>query len=166
MSLLYYGLAVVGTAAIILAVYNLIIFKRCGGRRSQSSPSSSSSSSSQFSNRATETAMAATRSCDIRLNRNSTLSSYKYKKESEQDCDCDSVCPVCLSGFEEGEEVTKLPRCKHRFHALCIDMWLYSHFDCPICRTPVLQFCQLFPPPASSGEEGLLRSAINGAVAA
>ncbi|KAI9084278.1 hypothetical protein K1719_033785 [Acacia pycnantha] len=129
MSLLYYGLAVVGTAAIILAVYNLIIFKRCSRRRrrSQSSPSSSSSSSSQISNRATETAMASTRSCDIRLNRNSSLSSFKYKKESGQDCDCDCECPVCLSGFEEGEE--------------------------------------LFPPPASSGEERLLRSAINGGVA-
>ncbi|XAR67116.1 hypothetical protein NMG60_11013552 [Bertholletia excelsa] len=49
----------------------------------------------------------------------------------------DSECPICLSLFEEGEEVRKLPRCKHSFHASCIDMWLYSHYDCPVCRATV-----------------------------
>nr|GEU57478.1 photosystem II PsbX [Tanacetum cinerariifolium] len=48
-------------------------------------------------------------------------------------------CSVCLSVFEEGEEVRKLPRCNHSFHASCIDMWLYSHFDCPLCRAPVVE---------------------------
>lgn len=30
-------------------------------------------------------------------------------------------CLVCLSDYEAGEEVRRLPRCKHMFHQLCID---------------------------------------------
>lgn len=80
----------------------------------------------------------------------SFLSSFKYKKEAAEKengvgGDDDYECPVCLSAYEEGEEVRKLPRCKHCFHAPCIDMWLHSHFDCPICRTPVRTFCHIPP---------------------
>nr|GMD15762.1 RING-H2 finger protein ATL63 [Ipomoea batatas] len=46
-------------------------------------------------------------------------------------------CSICLSGFEDGEVGRKLPKCRHAFHAECIDMWLYSHSSCPICRAPV-----------------------------
>ncbi|XVF75358.1 hypothetical protein PTKIN_Ptkin13bG0182000 [Pterospermum kingtungense] len=50
------------------------------------------------------------------------------------DDDDDGICAVCLSEFEEGEEVRTLPECLHTFHAPCIDMWLYSHTSCPMCR--------------------------------
>ncbi|XP_020587800.1 RING-H2 finger protein ATL2-like [Phalaenopsis equestris] len=43
-------------------------------------------------------------------------------------------CAVCLSAAEEGEMVRMLPQCKHLFHVGCIDMWLYSHSTCPVCR--------------------------------
>lgn len=31
-----------------------------------------------------------------------------------------------------------LPKCHHGFHVECIDMWLSSHTNCPICRAPVV----------------------------
>ncbi|GFP90149.1 RING-H2 finger protein atl33 [Phtheirospermum japonicum] len=46
-------------------------------------------------------------------------------------------CPVCLSAFAEGEEIRQLGACKHAFHAACVDMWLYSHSSCPVCRAAV-----------------------------
>lgn len=46
----------------------------------------------------------------------------------------DGVCAVCLGEFEEGEELRTLPECLHSFHVSCIDMWLFSHPNCPICR--------------------------------
>ncbi|XVE52692.1 hypothetical protein DITRI_Ditri02bG0143100 [Diplodiscus trichospermus] len=48
--------------------------------------------------------------------------------------DDDGMCAVCLSQFEDGEELRTLPECLHSYHAPCIDMWLYSHSSCPMCR--------------------------------
>ncbi|KNA11431.1 hypothetical protein SOVF_135290 [Spinacia oleracea] len=43
-------------------------------------------------------------------------------------------CAICLNVFEVGEVGRSLPRCSHAFHVDCIDMWLFSHSTCPICR--------------------------------
>ncbi|XP_010555397.1 PREDICTED: RING-H2 finger protein ATL32 [Tarenaya hassleriana] len=43
-------------------------------------------------------------------------------------------CAVCLSEFEEKEILRLIPKCNHVFHADCIDAWLYSHANCPVCR--------------------------------
>ncbi|XP_010529688.1 PREDICTED: RING-H2 finger protein ATL79-like [Tarenaya hassleriana] len=47
-------------------------------------------------------------------------------------------CTICLSKFEEGEEVKVLTRCNHGFHVGCIQQWLSSRFSCPVCRSLVL----------------------------
>ncbi|KMT02144.1 hypothetical protein BVRB_9g207260 [Beta vulgaris subsp. vulgaris] len=47
-------------------------------------------------------------------------------------------CAICLSVFEEREVGKSLPRCSHAFHLECIDMWLFSHSTCPICRAQVV----------------------------
>ncbi|KAG4970220.1 hypothetical protein JHK85_036641 [Glycine max] len=141
-TMLYYGLVVVGVAAMALALYNFVIIKRSRRRHMQSQ--------AEGANGLVEVAMESSRIENCQRNNFNLLSSFKYKKEAAKegsgdgDYDYDDECPVCLSGFEEGEEVRKLPRCKHWFHAPCIDMWLYSHFDCPICRTPVGQFYHRF----------------------
>lgn len=60
----------------------------------------------------------------------------KYKKE-EHCKEVGSECPVCLSAFGDGEEVRRLTACKHSFHVACIDMWLCSHPNCPVCRASI-----------------------------
>ncbi|RDX66422.1 RING-H2 finger protein ATL2, partial [Mucuna pruriens] len=47
-------------------------------------------------------------------------------------------CVICLSVIEEGEVGRSLPKCGHAFHVECIDMWLSSHCNCPICRAPIV----------------------------
>ncbi|KAJ1553591.1 hypothetical protein HK405_007474, partial [Cladochytrium tenue] len=45
-------------------------------------------------------------------------------------------CTICLSSYEDGEEL-RILKCRHGFHAECIDQWLLSHVNsCPICRKP------------------------------
>lgn len=72
-----------------------------------------------------------------------TYSSFKYKKRILENvgeaatADDITECVVCLLGFEDGEELRQLHRCNHSFHAPCIDMWMYSHSSCPICRINV-----------------------------
>ncbi|CAN6480071.1 unnamed protein product [Victoria cruziana] len=47
-------------------------------------------------------------------------------------------CSVCLSEFQEGEDLRLLPKCSHAFHSECIDRWLRAHVNCPLCRAPIM----------------------------
>ncbi|CAM0878173.1 unnamed protein product [Alopecurus aequalis] len=46
-------------------------------------------------------------------------------------------CAVCLEAFQAGDKCRVLPRCQHRFHALCVDSWLHNSRRCPVCRNEV-----------------------------
>ncbi|GFN94735.1 E3 ubiquitin-protein ligase arkadia-like [Plakobranchus ocellatus] len=45
-------------------------------------------------------------------------------------------CTICLSEFEAGEDVRRLP-CMHLFHSECVDKWLKTNKKCPICRVDI-----------------------------
>lgn len=68
----------------------------------------------------------------------------------------DAECTVCLSEFVEGEEIRTLPECLHSFHVACIDMWLHSHPNCPICRANASPPSSLLVHPCSSRSDGVL----------
>jgi hypothetical protein len=55
-----------------------------------------------------------------------------YRKTSKSK-GTDDKCAVCLSEYKTGETVKRL-RCKHFFHPDCIDPWLKTSTQCPICR--------------------------------
>ncbi|KAK6914708.1 Zinc finger, RING-type [Dillenia turbinata] len=63
----------------------------------------------------------------------------KYKKVAGKTglraSETDSI--VCLTSLEDGEDVQQLPRCRHTYPSPCIEMWLYSHSECPLCRVSV-----------------------------
>ncbi|KAL4565296.1 hypothetical protein LXL04_029384 [Taraxacum kok-saghyz] len=46
-------------------------------------------------------------------------------------------CSVCLGEFQEDESIKLLPKCSHAFHVYCIDTWLKTHSNCPLCRANV-----------------------------
>ncbi|XP_041004932.1 RING-H2 finger protein ATL2-like [Juglans microcarpa x Juglans regia] len=60
----------------------------------------------------------------------------KYKKD--EGLIDGAECSVCLSEFEEDESLRLLPKCSHAFHLPCIDTWLGSHKNCPLCRAPIV----------------------------
>ncbi|EEF48567.1 ring finger protein, putative [Ricinus communis] len=47
-------------------------------------------------------------------------------------------CSVCLSEFQQDETLRLLPKCNHAFHISCIDTWLRSHTNCPLCRAHIV----------------------------
>ncbi|KAG6431665.1 hypothetical protein SASPL_109747 [Salvia splendens] len=123
--MLYYGLVVVATAVIVLVLYNIVIVRWCADQRPPQRV------------RHRRPRQAATwRIADSPA---ISVASFKYEGggKGQDGGGGDSECAVCLSVFEQGEEIKQLPNCKHYFHAPCIDMWLYSHMDCPLCRSPV-----------------------------
>ncbi|KAL1535618.1 RING-H2 finger protein ATL51-like [Salvia divinorum] len=65
------------------------------------------------------------------------LPAHKHSKGAGSDGVDDSMCAICLCKFEEGEELRTLPECSHSFHVACIDMWLCSHWSCPMCRSAI-----------------------------
>lgn len=62
-------------------------------------------------------------------------------------------CSVCLSEFKEDETIRLLPKCSHAFHLPCIDTWLRSHSNCPLCRANIVSFnasSSPLPPPVEN----------------
>jgi hypothetical protein len=64
------------------------------------------------------------------------ISVIKYKKHEGLIEGTD--CSVCLGEFLEDELLRLLPKCSHAFHISCIDTWLRSHKNCPLCRAPIV----------------------------
>lgn len=57
---------------------------------------------------------------------------FKYRRS---DGLIDSTdCAVCLNEFKEEENLRLMPNCEHAFHIPCIDTWLKSQSNCPLCR--------------------------------
>nr|ACJ86080.1 unknown [Medicago truncatula] len=48
-------------------------------------------------------------------------------------------CAVCLTEFEENDEIRRLANCRYIFHRGCLDRWMgYDQRTCPLCRTPFI----------------------------
>ncbi|XAR70640.1 hypothetical protein NMG60_11027556 [Bertholletia excelsa] len=65
-----------------------------------------------------------------------SITVFKYKKGDGLIEGTD--CSVCLSEFQENESLRLLPKCSHAFHVTCIDTWLKSHSNCPLCRANII----------------------------
>ncbi|KAH9550562.1 hypothetical protein CY35_10G078300 [Sphagnum magellanicum] len=63
---------------------------------------------------------------------------YSGDDDDEDDGQEHRECAVCLSDFEEEDDLRLLPGCKHVFHQDCIDVWFQSHSTCPLCRASLV----------------------------
>ncbi|KAM0023190.1 putative chromatin regulator PHD family [Helianthus debilis subsp. tardiflorus] len=63
---------------------------------------------------------------------------------NEDDAGCgirsvDETCSICLVEFHSDDTVSQLSRCRHVFHACCVERWLSrDQFTCPLCRSNLL----------------------------
>ena len=44
------------------------------------------------------------------------------------------TCVICHEAMEPYHQVVKPKNCDHKFHAICINIWLAHHRSCPLCR--------------------------------
>ncbi|KAJ0983978.1 hypothetical protein J5N97_002334 [Dioscorea zingiberensis] len=119
------------SAAVVLTVYHCIVVSFCRPRRAAWGPPRRPND------------VEATSSIDL-----STAQLVPPARVYGKDDDGDNTCAVCLSEFKDGEAVRMLPECKHCFHVPCIDMWLQSHYSCPMCRTVTAPWLDKRAPPA------------------
>lgn len=72
---------------------------------------------------------------------------YKYKKlakefesksnkTAEEEEEENEKCVICLSDFEDNEDVRRL-QCLHLYHTSCIDKWLIMNKKCCVCRVEI-----------------------------
>ena len=67
----------------------------------------------------------------------SRIKKEKYRSSIVNYPTVDDMCIICLEGFEEEEDIRRLPGCKHAFHPNCIENWLSQSSVCPICRSDI-----------------------------
>ncbi|KAK9061192.1 hypothetical protein SSX86_018372 [Deinandra increscens subsp. villosa] len=131
-------LVIISLVAVLVAVYHFITVSWCNRRRNPIPPHHVHQQSHRQDN-------------DYNSFENSVvllIPAHKHQKGSGPDAkggdgDDDAMCSICLCEFEEDEELRTLPECLHSFHVPCIDMWLYSHSTCPICRTHAIPSSQI-----------------------
>ncbi|KAG0216173.1 hypothetical protein BGX31_000658 [Mortierella sp. GBA43] len=66
----------------------------------------------------------------------SAPTSLSSSSKAAEDEAVDENCTICLQVYELSDQIRPLP-CKHAFHKECIDTWLTSNVQCPICRQEV-----------------------------
>ena len=55
-------------------------------------------------------------------------------KESDDLIINKECCNICCEDYVVGQYKRTLPSCNHVFHKKCVDKWLKSKSNCPICR--------------------------------
>ncbi|XP_047306936.1 RING-H2 finger protein ATL54-like [Impatiens glandulifera] len=128
-------------ASFILLVVSYIIIKRCCSRR-QVSENQVADQDENFldENHGPATAIDHhiwyINTVGLQPSIINSISVFRYKKGGNMIEGND--CSVCLSEFQEDETLRLLPKCSHAFHIHCIDTWLRSHTNCPLCRARIV----------------------------
>lgn len=66
------------------------------------------------------------------------LPTLQYNKHEEAGVSSSiSKCVVCLNEFQHLDMLRLLPKCNHAFHVDCIDVWLLTNSNCPLCRSAI-----------------------------
>lgn len=150
--------AIIGiiVSAFLLVSYYALISKYCGNNTDQRGRSTAEDGHNHSDDDLDdnhnpsihEAWHVATSGLDEALIKSITVCKYKRGEGLVEGTDCS----VCLSEFLEDESVRLLPKCSHAFHIQCIDTWLRSHSNCPLCRANVVCVNPPPPPPTTTTE--------------
>lgn len=68
-----------------------------------------------------------------------TIDSYPTSPFGGRICEdnFDATCAICLEKYFPNDVVKRLP-CTHPFHVECIDPWLRTKAQCPLCKETLL----------------------------
>ncbi|CAN4126060.1 unnamed protein product [Withania somnifera] len=134
-------IAIIGilASAFLLVSYYTIITKYCRRRRSRNGATELDANRNESPQDQWQLATAGLDESTIKA-----ITVCRFKKG--EGLVEDTECAVCLSEFQEDENLRLLPKCSHAFHLPCIDTWLKSHPNCPLCRANVVSPPNTSPP--------------------
>lgn len=58
-------------------------------------------------------------------------------QDEEVEAGGEMECSICITPFDPGDKIRRLPMCNHAFHKSCIDLWLLRSAECPLCKRSV-----------------------------
>lgn len=132
-------------SAFLLVSYYTIVTRYCRRRRSRNSNIEFEAHHDEVTH---DQWQVATTGLDEALIKSITVFRYKKGDGLVEGTEC----AVCLNEFQEDESLRLLPKCCHAFHLPCIDAWLKSHSNCPLCRANVNPAIPTPPPPVPSSQ--------------
>jgi predicted Fe-S protein YdhL (DUF1289 family) len=65
-------------------------------------------------------------------------SSAESTEQNENEASSTAGCCICLNDYQVGDEVLTGRACTHCFHRTCALEWLVNRFECPYCRTEIM----------------------------
>ena len=60
------------------------------------------------------------------------IKEYEFNNELEHH----DKCSICLEDYEENDIINVL-KCGHKYHDKCIDEWIITNINCPLCRLSI-----------------------------
>ncbi|KAJ9135018.1 hypothetical protein P3X46_032242 [Hevea brasiliensis] len=141
-------IAIIVASAFLLVSYYIIISKFCGNnndsaRRIENQDLVDQEMEDNHNPSLHEPWHVSTTGLDEVIIKSITMVKYKKGDGLIEGTDCS----VCLSEFQEDESLRLLPKCSHAFHVYCIDTWLKSHSNCPLCRANIVFISAAALPP-------------------
>lgn len=101
---------------------------------------------------------------DILPNRSTSAPSSERNntsRGSQRSSNGNTLCPICLEEVIDSDNNKKVLHCNHTFHANCINRWLRTRTQCPVCRrrVPVRPRGMSIPPPPRVTRRSIPRNA-------
>ena len=131
-------IVVVLASVFLLVSICTVIIKHSSGRNSSRSAAVPSNNThedhDQINNPANRRGYVRTVGLDESVINSITVCKYRRGEGRHEGTECS----ICLNEFREDENLRVLPSCNHAFHVPCIDTWLKSHQNCPLCRSKVV----------------------------
>ena len=136
----------------------------CSHRSNGSSPSQSTSTDEELLADQVDHPIWFISSVGLQQSIINSISVCKYRKD--EGLIEGTECSVCLNEFREDDTLRLLPKCNHAFHIPCIDTWLRSHTNCPICRANIVRETQISTSTDTNGEPQMENSESEGEIGA
>jgi hypothetical protein len=99
---------------------------------------------------------------DILPGRENNQQRESTSRSSQRSSNGNPICTICLEEVIDSDNNKKVLHCNHTFHKNCIDRWLRTRSQCPVCRRRVQSIPRgrHLPPPTRTTRRSIPRTSL------